>query len=108
MQGRILPRALLMLGCAVALSACVTLPPNSKPVAQDPYERWNRGVYKFNDALDRGVVKPVARTYTRVLPQTVRTGIGNFLANLHTPTVMINDALQGKPKAALIDFARLL
>jgi phospholipid-binding lipoprotein MlaA len=99
---------LLVLGCAVALSACVTLPPNSKPVPQDPFERWNRGVYKFNDALDRGVVKPVARTYTRVLPQLARTGIGNFLANLHTPTVMINDALQGKPKAALIDFARLL
>jgi phospholipid-binding lipoprotein MlaA len=106
--GRILPRALLLLGCAVALSACVTLPPNSKPVPQDPFERWNRGIYKFNDALDRAVVKPVARTYTRVLPQLARTGIGNFLANLHTPTVMINDALQGKPKAALIDFARLL
>ena len=107
MRGAILPRALCILGCVLALSACVTLPPNSKPSPQDPYERWNRGVYKFNDALDRGIVKPVARAYTHV-PQTARTGIGNFLRNLNTPTVMINDALQGKPSAALTDFGRLL
>jgi phospholipid-binding lipoprotein MlaA len=104
-----LPARVLLTLCACAwLSACVTLPPNAPRSPQDPFERWNRGVYKFNDALDRAVTKPVARTYQRVLPQPIRTGIGNFFANLETPTVMINDALQGKPLAALNDLGRLL
>ncbi len=90
------------------MSACVTLPPNAKRSPQDPWESWNRGVYKFNDALDRAVAKPVARTYVRVVPQPIRTGVSNFFANLHTPTVMINDALEGKFLAAANDLGRFL
>src|SRR6201996_4423435 len=90
------------------LTGCVTLPPNSKPAPQDPWESWNRGVYKVNDKLDRAVAKPVARTYVRVVPAPARTGVSNVLANLRTTTVMVNDALQGKFKAAANDFARLV
>lgn len=93
---------------AAGLCGCVTLPPNSPRSPQDPWERWNRGVYKFNDALDRAVAKPVARTYVRVIPHPIRTGVSNFFANLHTPTVMINDALQGKFKAAANDLGRFV
>src|ERR1700675_2379803 len=91
---------------AAALSACVTLPPNSPRAPQDLWESWNRGVYKFNDVLDRAVAKPVARTYVRFVPQPIRTGVTHFFANLDTPTVMINDALQGKFLAAANDLGR--
>ena len=91
---------------AIASSACVTLPPNSPRPPQDPWERFNRSVYRFNDALDRNIAKPVARTYVRVLPQFVRIGVSNFFRNLETPTVMINDALQGKFRAAANDLGR--
>ena len=103
-----LPKLLLGLGCTALLGGCVTLPPNAPRSPQDPFERWNRGVYTFNDSLDRAVVKPVARGYQKVVPHPVRTGIANFLANLHTPTVMVNDALQGKPKAAFADLGRFV
>ncbi len=93
---------------AATLSACVTLPPNRPRSPQDPWESWNRGVYKVNDALDRTVAKPVARGYVRVVPKPIRTGISNFFANLNTPTVMINDALQGKFLAAANDLGRFL
>jgi phospholipid-binding lipoprotein MlaA len=92
----------------VALTGCVTLPPNSKPAPQDPWESWNRGVYKFNDKLDRAVAKPIARTYVRAVPAPARTGVSNFLSNLRTTTVMVNDALQGKFGAAANDLARLV
>ena len=101
-------RALLGIVFAVALSGCVTLPPNSQRVPQDPWESWNRGVYKVNDKLDRAVAKPVARTYVRAVPQPVRTGVSNFFENLRQPTVMINDALQGKFKSAANDLARFV
>jgi phospholipid-binding lipoprotein MlaA len=93
---------------AAVCSACVTLPPGAARSPQDPWESWNRGVYRVNDVLDRHIAKPVAQTYVRVLPQPIRTGIGNFLSNLETPTVLVNDALQGKFLAAANDLGRFL
>ncbi len=101
-------RRALAIVVAAGLSACVTLPPNSPRSPQDPWEPWNRGVYKFNDAIDRGIAKPVARAYVRAVPKPIRTGLSTFFSNLNTPTVMINDALQGKFKAAANDLGRFL
>ena len=101
-------RAALGAVCVLTVSACVTLPPNSQRSPQDPWESWNRGVYKVNDKLDRAIAKPVARTYVRIVPQPIRTGVSNFFENLDTPTVMINDALQGKFLAAANDLGRFL
>jgi phospholipid-binding lipoprotein MlaA len=103
-------RAHALLGAVLtaALCGCVALPPNTKPAPHDPWESWNRGVYKINDKLDRAVAKPIARTYVRAVPQPARTGVSNFLSNLRTTTVMVNDALQGKFKAAGNDLARLV
>ncbi|RMD78663.1 MAG: VacJ family lipoprotein [Gammaproteobacteria bacterium] len=68
----------------------------------------NRRVYAFNDALDRRLMRPVARQYRRIVPRPVRRGVGNFFTNLHTPVVLANDLLQGKPGAAAGDLARLM
>ncbi len=105
---RVRRHAALGIVFAAALSGCVTLPANSKRVPQDPWESWNRGVYKVNNKLDRAIAKPVARTYVRAVPKPVRTGISNFFENLRTTTVMVNDALQGKFRAAANDLARFL
>ena len=101
-------RAALVTVCLMGAAGCVTLPPDSQRVPQDPWESWNRGVYKFNDKLDRAVAKPVTRAYVRVVPHPIRTGVTNFFDNLNTPTVMINDALQGKLLAAANDLGRFL
>jgi len=101
-------RMVLGFGLAAALSGCVTLPANHSPPPQDPWESWNRGVYRVNDKVDRAVVKPIARTYVRAVPAPARTGVSNFFANLRTTTVMVNDALQGKFGAAANDLARFV
>jgi phospholipid-binding lipoprotein MlaA len=101
-------RAVLGALLALSASACVTLPPNSPRAPQDPWESWNRGVYKVNDKFDRALAKPLARTYVRIVPHPIRTGINNFFSNLDTTTVMINDALQGKFLAAGNDLGRFL
>jgi phospholipid-binding lipoprotein MlaA len=98
----------LVLASALASSACVTLPPNAPRAPQDPWESWNRGVYKVNDKVDRAFAKPVARTYVRYVPSPIRTGVSNVFDNFSTTTVMLNDALQGKFKAAANDLARFL
>src|ERR1700732_2024585 len=101
-------RGVLGIVLAFCVSGCVTLPPNHTPPPQDPWESWNRGVYRVNDKVDRAVVKPIARTYVRAVPAPARTGVSNFFANLRTTTVMVNDALQGKFRAAANDLARLV
>jgi phospholipid-binding lipoprotein MlaA len=101
-------RAALCVVYFAVLGGCVTLPPNSQRVPQDPWESWNRGVYKVNDKLDRAIAKPVTKAYVRVVPHPIRTGVTNFFQNLETPTVMINDALQGKFRAAANDLGRFL
>lgn len=77
---------LLATGCATG--------PNAN--LQDPLEPWNRGVYKFNNAVDRAVLKPAATGYQKLVPSPVRTGIGNFFSNLADVWSMVNHALQGE------------
>jgi phospholipid-binding lipoprotein MlaA len=62
----------------------------------DPWEAWNRKVYAFNDAIDNAVVKPVAQTYEKVVPQLVRTGVSNVLGNIRDVWSATNQFLQGK------------
>ena len=103
MQKKVLGFALCLL-----LVGCASLPPGAKPDPRDPWERFNRASFKFNDALDRAILRPTARAYVKVTPRVVRTGVSNFLANLETTTVLVNDMLQGKMRAAGHDTARLL
>jgi phospholipid-binding lipoprotein MlaA len=101
-------RALCFCALSAGLAGCVTLPPNAPRSPQDPYESWNRGVYKLNTKVDNAVTKPLAKGYVRIVPQPIRTGVTNFFGNLHMTTVLVNDALAGKPLAAATDLGRLL
>ena len=103
-----LARPVLVIGAILSLCACVTLPPNHQKPPQDPWESWNRGVYKFNDKVDRAVLKPVTKAYVKHVPSPVRESVTNFFANANTPIVMLNDALQGKLLAAGNDLGRFL
>ncbi|MEO6078820.1 MAG: VacJ family lipoprotein [Steroidobacteraceae bacterium] len=98
-----------VLGLALAglLPACATLPPGERD-SRDRFERTNRAIYRFNDALDRGIAKPVAKGYVKAIPAPVRTGVGNFFRNLTYPTVIVNDLLQLKVKGFAADTARLV
>jgi phospholipid-binding lipoprotein MlaA len=68
--------------------------------AKDPLEGWNRAVFGFNEGLDAAVLKPVATGYKNVVPELVRSGIGNVFGNIGDGWSAINQFLQGKPVAA--------
>ena len=92
---------------ALALVGCATVPPSERN-PRDPWQRMNRGIYKFNDAFDRAIAQPVARGYVRVLPQTVRTGVTNFFNNVTYPDVIVNALLQGQVKPFARDTGRFV
>lgn len=79
---------LLLAGCATG--------PDANP--KDPLEPFNRSVYRFNDAVDNAVLKPVASAYVQVLPSPVRTGVSNFFGNLGDLWSGVNAGLQLRPK----------
>jgi len=84
-----------------------TLPaPANVPGGYDPWEKYNRKMHRFNNAVDRGVAKPLARAYTKVVPRPVRLGVSNFFNNLGQPVSMVNALLQGKPKQAAQSLGR--
>ncbi len=90
----------------LTLLGCATVPPAERN-ARDPWQRMNRGTYKFNDAFDRAIAKPVARSYVR-LPQPIRTGVTNFFNNVTYPDVIVNALLQGQLAPFARDTGRLL
>jgi phospholipid-binding lipoprotein MlaA len=96
--------AVILLGVA-AVGACAPVPKDPEALrayqeANDPLEPTNRKVFKFNMALDRNVMKPVAKAYRKTFPAFVRNSLRNFLDNIAFPQTFINDVLQGKPGRA--------
>lgn len=100
-----LTRAALVL-TALFAAGCASSP--GRTTNKDPYEGFNRGVYKFNDTLDRAALKPIAKGYRKVTPGFVRTGIGNVLSNLDYPGTFVNQFLQGKWVLGFRDTGRFL
>ncbi len=88
----------VLTGCASA--------PGADP--RDPWEPYNRSMYRFNDAVDTAVLKPVATAYRDAVPQPVRTGVNNFFGNLSDAWSFVNNVLQAKPEAALHSFWRVV
>jgi phospholipid-binding lipoprotein MlaA len=99
-------RAVAAIVIAMLAAGCAATPGRTLP--DDRWEGFNRGVYKFNDAVDRAALKPVAKGYRKITPRWVRIGIGNFLGNLEYPATAANQFLQGKPRMGLRDTARFL
>jgi len=86
------------LALALVLGACST--PSPESLAQnDPWEKTNRDIFEFNLAMDRAILRPVARGYRDVVPEFAREGVHNFLTNLNSPVILANDVLQLDRKA---------
>lgn len=89
----------------VALAGCAHSPPSDP---QDPFETVNRGVYQFNDALDRYALRPTAKGYRFITPDPVEQSVGRFFSNLFYPTTIINSFLQAKFYNGSSDLARFV
>ncbi|MFZ4623960.1 MAG: MlaA family lipoprotein [Rhodoferax sp.] len=87
-------------GLLISLAALVGCASGPSANPRDPLEPFNRGVYQFNDSVDRAVLKPVATAYRDVLPSPIRTGVTNFFNNLQDAWSFVNNSLQLKGEAA--------
>lgn len=78
--------------------------PQANPT--DPLEPFNRGMFSFNESVDKAVLKPVAQGYRAVTPQPVRAGVSNFFNNLQDLWSGLNGVLQLRPVVAADNFMR--
>lgn len=103
----------IVLVVALALCACAQVPTDPEARAEfeevnDPVEPANRAVFDFNMALDRTVLKPVARGYRAAVPEVAREKIHNAILNLRAPFTFANDVLQGEPDRAAQTLIRFM
>ncbi len=93
--------ALLLTGCATAGTR-----PTRGP--DDPLKPINKRIFAFNQGLDRVIVKPTAEAYVGLTPLPMRRGVSDVFSNLEDIEVIVNKALQGRARGALLETARFL
>ncbi|MEQ1890692.1 MAG: VacJ family lipoprotein, partial [Alphaproteobacteria bacterium] len=71
-----------------------------------PFEPMNRAIFSFNLGFDKVILRPVAVAYRFVMPSPARKSATNFLDNLESPVIFLNDILQAKPGRAGTTLAR--
>ena len=95
----------VLLAAAFALSGCAT-GPDAKP--GDPLEPMNRQIFKFNDAADKYVARPIATGYVKVTPAPFRTAVSSFFSNIGDVGNFANNLLQLKITDATEDLMRIV
>lgn len=101
--GRLVRRSAAGVALVALATGCAT-GPDANP--RDPLEPFNRGVSRFNDAVDEAVLKPVATTYVNVTPSPIRTGVSNFFGNLADLWSSVNAGLQLRPRESVENLMR--
>ena len=111
-----LQRHLLLLVAVLALGACSTAPVQQGDAViepsfsadrvlgddvaylsdeiSDPWEGFNRSMYRFNYRFDKYVFLPVVNGYKAITPDFLEKGIHNFFLNLEDITTFFNSILQ--------------
>lgn len=100
LKARCARSAVLVLALA-ALGGCAA---TNNP--KDPFEKFNRSMFAFNDAVDQAALKPAATVYKKALPSFVQTGVANFFGNLSDLWSGVNNLLQGKGEDGMSDITR--
>lgn len=114
---------IILMYLALTLAGCATttanLPPEQKAMhtvaeldderagrVDDPWQGFNRSMYKFNYNLDKYFLLPIVNSYEFVTPNFAQTGVSNFFNNINEIRVFYNSLFQLKGEKALITFSR--
>jgi len=77
-------------------------------LVDDPYKKYNKFMFNINDKIYRNVFTPLAKGYDFLIPRRAQSSLNNVILFASTPKRFFNNLFQKKPKAAFIEFERLL
>ncbi|MBS7661094.1 VacJ family lipoprotein [Pseudomonas lalucatii] len=96
------------LGRLMLCAGLVLLPLAAQAAEEDPWEGFNRAIFRFNDTVDTYALKPLAQGYQAVTPDFLEDGVHNVFGNLGDIGNLANDLLQGKFHDAGVDTGRVI
>lgn len=79
---------------------------DAPPSEVDPYEDWNRKVYRFNETIDNWFLRPVASGYRTIMPGFADRAVTNFFNNLTEIRNFANSIFQLKGESAVVAAGR--
>lgn len=94
----------MVVALSTALAGCAADPERDP---RDPFEVYNRDMHRFNEAIDRSLMKPLARGYRSITPDAVDRSVTNFFNNLEDVRSALNNLLQFKIGRAFSDVGRV-
>lgn len=97
----------ILLAIVILVSGCVSVPPESRD-KRDPWQGFNRAVFKFNTDFDNAFIKPAAIGYQYITPEPVNRGVTNFFNNVADATSAVNNVMQFKLMRAGSDVGRVV
>lgn len=95
----------LLICGTLMLTACAT-GPDKNPA--DPLEPFNRKMYDLNKWIDVRFFRPVAATYSLIVPAPARKSVTNFFNNVDELPTIVSAILQGEGKVAGNSATRLV
>ncbi|WP_420957013.1 VacJ family lipoprotein [Burkholderia gladioli] len=105
MQTMRLRNTVLAVAAVAAMSGCATV---QTPTKGDPFEGFNRTMYKFNDTVNTYALKPVAKGYQWAVPQPVRDSVTNFFSNIGDVYIAANNLVQLRIADGVGDIMRVV
>ncbi|MEH6549987.1 MAG: VacJ family lipoprotein [Pseudomonadales bacterium] len=74
----------------------------------DPWEKWNRSMFRFNDFADHWVLHPIAVGWNTLMPEILDVGTTNFFENLEMVPTVANSLFQFKLKNVAVGSGRFV
>ena len=99
LAGALLAALLFLGGCSTVAPQQGSAEPSEEALegsVADPWEPFNRAMFKFNQDLDAGLSYPWTSAYVTLVPPLLRKGVTNFFNNAEDLWSAVNNLLQGK------------
>ena len=84
----------------LGLSGCASVPnctnENMEKEDVSALESYNHAMFSVNQAIDKTIIRPVAKGYKKITNEFIRHRITNFFNNIEEPISAVNHVLQGE------------
>ena len=97
---------IVLMACQLCLNCSNSTIEKTKHAINDPLEKYNRKVHRFNKTADKLIIRPISELYGSSIPQSIRLSTNNFYGNLQEPKRLANHLVQGEYSKASADLSR--
>lgn len=106
-SGALVGACLVAVFAAGFATGCASVPAEYRD-PRDPWQPYNRAMFKFNTDFDNAFIKPTAQAYQKITPEPVNRSVSNFFGNIADLTSAVNNLLQFKLSRTGSDVSRIL